>query len=50
MPNKRNENLDKAEEARKHKDGHLSMDKKEEKSHRIPHVGKTERKPAQKLG
>jgi hypothetical protein len=48
MPNKRNQ--DKAEEAGKHKDGHHSKDKREEKSHRLPHVGKSERKQAQKPG
>lgn len=48
MPNKRNQ--DTAEPGGNHKDGHHSKDKKEEKSHRLPHVGNSERKQAQKLG
>jgi hypothetical protein len=43
MPNKKDQDKTSAQ----HKDGHTSKEKKEEKSHREPHVGKHERKQAE---
>jgi hypothetical protein len=46
MPTKKNQ--DKAAQAAKNKDGHQTKDKKEVKSEKETHAGKSERKQAQK--